>query len=191
MSSTWELDPVHSSVGFTVRHMMVSNVHGRFRTVDVDVDFDPERPEAGRVEATIQAASIDTGMEPRDAHLRSADFFDAERYPTLRFVSTSVERRGEDRFLVHGDLTIRDVTRPVTLDVEFLGAVPAMDGGRKAGFAASTRISRKEWGLTWNVGLETGGWLVGDDVRIEIDVELTEPAAATEPTGEAVAVSAS
>ncbi len=186
MNSSWELDPVHSSVGFTVRHMMVSNVHGRFRVFDVDVDFDPARPEAGRVEATMEVASIDTGMEPRDAHLRSADFFDAEQYPTLRFVSTAVERRGEDRFLVHGDLTIRDVTRPVTLDAQLLGmgavGIGGSNMGTQAGFHATTTIDRKDYGIVWNKALDQGGMMLADEVTITLDVAATSaeppPAAA-------------
>ncbi len=182
--ATWQLDPVHSSVQFSARHMMVSNVRGKFRDFTIDVEFDPERPEQGRVRASIQAASIDTSMEQRDAHLRSADFFDAEQYPTLTFTSTGVESGGNDTFRLHGDLTIRGETRPVTLDVEYLGAARNLQGGLSAGFTAHTRISRKDWGLTWNVGLETGGWLVGDEVRVEIDLELLS-AAAEKPAAEA------
>ncbi len=174
--AAWQLDPVHSSVQFSVRHMMVSNVRGKFRDFAIDVAFDPERPEQGTVRASIQAASIDTSMEQRDAHLRSADFLDSDTFPTIEFASTRVERTGEDRFRLHGDLTIHGQTRPVALDVEYLGAARNMQGGLSAGFSAQTRISRKEWGLTWNVGLEAGGWLVGDEVRVEIDLELLSAA---------------
>ncbi len=175
--ATWQLDPVHSSVQFSARHMMVSNVRGGFRDFTVDVEFDPEHPEQGRVRASIQAASIDTSMEQRDAHLRTADFLDADRYPTIDFESTRVEARGTESFRLHGDLTIRGETRPVVLDVEYMGAARNLQGGLSAGFSAHARLSRKEWGLTWNVGLETGGWLVGDEVRVEVDLELLSAAA--------------
>ena len=181
--ATWQLDPVHSSVQFSARHMMVSNVRGKFRDFTVDVEFDPEHPEQGRVRATVQAASIDTSMEQRDAHLRSTDFLDAEKYPTLVFEGTRVEAHGKDSFRLHGDLTIRGETRPVVLDVEYLGAARNLQGGLSAGFSAHTRVSRKDWGLTWNVGLETGGWLVGDEVRVEVDLELLS-AAAEKPAAE-------
>lgn len=176
--ATWQLDPVHSSVQFSARHMMVSNVRGRFRDFTVDVEFDPEHPEQGRVRASIQAASIDTSMEQRDVHLRSADFLDAEKYPTLVFESTRVEAHGKESFRLHGDLTIRGETRPIVLDVEYLGAARNLQGGLSAGFTANAKISRQEWGLTWNVGLETGGWLVSDEVRLEVDLELLSAAAA-------------
>jgi len=176
--ATWKLDPVHSSVQFSARHMMVSNVRGKFRDFSVDVDFDPEHPEQGRVTAAAQAASIDTAMDARDQHLRSADFLNAEQYPTLTFVSTGVERVADDRFRLIGNLTILGETRPVAFDVEYLGVVKNLQGGASAGFAARTRISRKDWGLTWNVGLEAGGWLVSDEVRIEVDLELVAEVAA-------------
>jgi polyisoprenoid-binding protein YceI len=170
--TAWQLDPVHSSVGFSVRHMMVSNVHGKFRDFTVDATFDPEHPDQGSAHAIIQAASIDTGMDQRDTHLRSADFLDAEHFPIIEFKSTGIERKGDDQFRLRGDLTIRGETRPLTLDVEYLGTARNLQGGISAGFSARTRISRKDWGLTWNVGLEAGGWLVGDEVRVEIDLEL-------------------
>ncbi len=183
--TTWKLDAVHSSVQFSARHMMVTNVRGQFRDFSLDVAFDPEHPEQGRVEATIQATSIDTGMEQRDQHLRSADFLDVEHYPTITFRSTGATRGRDDHFQVPGDLTIRGETRPVTLDVEFLGVAANLQGGRSAGFSARTRISRKDWGLTWNVGLETGGWLVGDEIRVDIDVELASaPAEEAAPAAE-------
>lgn len=182
--ATWGLDPVHSSVQFSARHMMVTNVRGQFREFTVDVDFDPAHPEQGHVQATIQAASVDTGMEQRDQHLRSADFLDVATHPTLTFTSTAISRSGQDRFSVTGDLTIRGETRPVVLDVEYLGVAKNLQGGTSAGFTAHAKISRKEWGLTWNVGLESGGWLVSDDVRIDIDLELLA-AAGTRPASQA------
>ena len=178
--SHWQLDPVHSSVQFSARHMMVSNVHGTFRDFSADVDFDPEHPAEGHVEAVIQAASIDTGQEQRDAHLRSGDFLAAEQFPTLTFRSTTVEPRAGDESRLHGELTIRGETRPVVLEGEYLGVAHNLQGGTSAGFEAHTTISRKDWGLTWNMGLDAGGWLVSDEVRIDIDLELLSPTA--EPT---------
>jgi polyisoprenoid-binding protein YceI len=173
--SNWTIDRTHSRVDFTVRHMMVSNVRGEFREFEADIEFDPERPTAASVTAKIAAASIDTGSEQRDGHLRSPDFLDAEQHPYLTFVSRSVEPVHGDSYRVRGDLTIRGVTRPVVLEAEITGVVRSLQGtGRVAGFSASTRISRKDWGLTWNVGLEAGGWLVGDEVRIALEVEAAE-----------------
>ena len=188
--SRWQLDPVHSSVQFSARHMMVSNVRGTFRDLSLDVEFDPEHPEQGRVEAVIQAASIDTGSEQRDAHLRSGDFLDAERFPTIAFRSTKVERVAGAEYRLHGGLTIRGETRPVVLQGEYLGVARNLQGGSSAGFEAHTTVSRRDWGLTWNMGLEAGGWLVGDEVRIDIDLELLSPAAESTAPEAAVRVGA-
>lgn len=178
--TAWQLDPAHSSVQFSTRHMMASNVRGRFRGFSVDVDLDPEHPELGHVEAVVQAATVDTRMEPRDVHLRSADFLDAVAFPTLTFKSTGVEPRGDDAFALHGDLTVRGRTMPVTFDVEYLGETVNLQGGLSTGFTASTRISRRAWGLTWNVSLEAGGMLVGDEIKVEVDLELVKPAVPVE-----------
>jgi polyisoprenoid-binding protein YceI len=176
--STWNLDPAHSQIEFAVRHMMVTTVRGQFHKFTAAVDFDEANPERSTVEAHIDASSIDTGVEGRDAHLRSADFFDTADYPELAFRSTAIERSGEG-YKIDGDLTIRGQTRPVTLDAEIGGVVPNMQGGRRAGFSASTKISRKAWGLTWNGALESGGVLVGDDIKITMDLAAVqaEPAA--------------
>ena len=181
--NTWQLDTAHSTVSFTAKHMMITKTRGIFTGVTGTIDFDEANPAASSVSVTIAAASIDTGMEPRDNHLRSADFLDAESFPTLTFVSTSIEPKG-DRWAITGDLSIRGVSRSVVLDTEFLGVVKAMDGRRHAGFEATTRIKRSDWGLTWNVGLEAGGFLVSDDVMIELEVaadELAATAAGAEP----------
>jgi polyisoprenoid-binding protein YceI len=175
--STWDLDPAHSQIEFAVRHMMVTTVRGQFRKFTVAVDFDEANPERSTVEAHIDASSIETGMEARDAHLRSADFFDAATYPELVFRSTHIERSG-DGYKIDGDLTIRGETRPVTLDAEIGGVVPNLQGGRRAGFSASTKISRKAWGLTWNGALESGGVLVGDDIKITMDIAVLQAEAA-------------
>ncbi len=174
--TTWQLDTAHSGVSFTAKHMMITKVRGAFTGVTGTITFDEADPTASSVTVEFPAASVDTGMEPRDNHLRSADFLDAETYPTLTFTSTSIARKG-DRFAITGDLTIRGVTRPVVLDTEHLGIVTAMDGRRHAGFEATTKIKRSDWGLTWNVGLEAGGWLVSDDITIELTVAADELAA--------------
>jgi polyisoprenoid-binding protein YceI len=184
--STWDLDPAHSEIEFAVRHMMVTTVRGQFRKFAVATNFDEAHPELSSVEAHIDASSIDTGMDARDTHLRSADFFDTAKYPELAFRSTRIERDGDD-YKINGDLTIHGQTRPVTLDAEIGGVVPDMRGGRRAGFSASTRISRKEWGLTWNGALESGGVLVGDEVKITMDVAIVQAEAAAAKAPVAVA----
>lgn len=170
----WDFDVVHSSVGFWVRHMMVSKVHGRFATWKGAIELDEANLAASRVEVTIDAASIDTKEAQRDGHLRSADFLDAEKFPHLTFKSTGVEKRGEGELRVTGDLTIRDVTRKVTLEVEYAGRQKDPWGGERAGFSAKTSIDRKDFGLTWNKALEAGGILVGDKVEIAIEIEAVK-----------------
>ena len=177
--STWTLDPAHSQIEFAVKHMMVTTVRGQFRQFTTEVDFDEEHPERSSVVAHIDVFSIDTGMAARDAHLRSADFFEAETFPELTFRSTSIKARG-DGYKIEGDLTIRGETRPVTLDAEIGGVVANMQGGRRAAFNATTRISRKAWGLTWNVALESGGFLVGDEIKITLDMAVLQAEAAPE-----------
>jgi polyisoprenoid-binding protein YceI len=168
---TWTLDPVHSAVTFSVKHMMVTTVRGGMQIRDFDLDFDPDDLAASSVRVSMDVASINTGQEMRDNHLRSADFFDAGRFPTIEFVSTRIEPDGGD-YRIHGDLSIRGVTRPIVLDAEYAGTVPNMKGGRSAGFSARTRIDREDFGLTWNVALESGGVMVSKDVKIEIDLEV-------------------
>ena len=177
----WDIDTAHSTIEFIAKHMMVTNVRGRFTTFSGDAHLDEEHPEQSRVDVTIDLASLTTGAEARDNHLRSADFFDVAKSPTATFHSTKVERRGEDRLLVTGDLTIRGITKPVTLDVTVEGKFKDMQGKERYGFSASTSFSRKEFGLEWNVALESGGWLVSDKITIAIDAQViapvTEPAA--------------
>lgn len=181
----WNLDPAHTQANFSVRHMMVATVRGSFDKVSGTLEFDPQNPANSRVEATIEAASINTGLADRDAHLRSADFFDVENYPTITFKSTSVKPTGDNTADVTGDLTIRGVTRPVTLKVEFLGETIGMSGGTHAGFEARGKINREDFGLTWNVALETGGVLVGKEISLNIDAEVIRV-----PEGEAATASA-
>ena len=177
---TWKLDMAHSAIEFSVRHMMVSTVKGNFREFSADLELDPEDLTKSSVRAVVKTASIDTREPQRNAHLTSADFFEADKFPEMVFQSTQVEHLGGDRYRVTGDLTIKDVTRPITLDVTHLGTQVSPYGVKAAGFEATATLSRKDFGLTWNVALETGGMLVGDEVKISVDAEanLVEEAAA-------------
>jgi polyisoprenoid-binding protein YceI len=172
---TWTLDPAHSTVTFSAKHMMVTTVRGTMKIKDFDLDFDPRNLTASSVRVSLDAASIDTDQEQRDGHLRSADFLDVENHPTIDFASTRIEAHG-DAYRIHGDLSIRGTTRPVVLDAEYAGVVTNMQGGRSAGFEASTKINREDFGLTWNVALEQGGWLVSKDIKIEVDLEIVSAA---------------
>ncbi len=177
-STTWNLDPAHTDVTFSTKHMMVTTVHGKFTDVRGSLELDETDPTASRGAFVVRAESIDTGVDKRDSHLRSADFLDADRYPEITFVTTGVGApRGAD-YIVSGDLTIRGVTRPVAFEVESLGLYRGMDGSRRAGFHGTTRLDREDWGLTWNVALETGGWLVGKEIKLEIDLAVEEARAA-------------
>jgi polyisoprenoid-binding protein YceI len=175
-ASTWDIDPVHSSLGFTVRHLVISKVHGRFARWAGSLVLDDEQPGRSRAEMRAETASIDTHEPQRDAHLRSADFFDSDRYPVMTFTSTHIEKAGEQRYQVTGDLTIAGVTRPVRLDVEALGRTRDPWGGERAGFSAHTTIDRRDFGLVWNQALETGGVVVGEKVEIAIEVEAIKRA---------------
>jgi len=168
---TWVLDAAHSDVQFSVRHMMISKVRGTFGVKSATL-IAPENPLEAKVEATVDVASVNTRDEGRDAHLRSADFFDAENHPTMTFRSTGV-RIENGEFLVDGDLTIRGITKPVTFDFEFGGFGSDPYGNYKAGATAKAVINREDFGLTWNAALETGGVLVGKEVTIELDLQGT------------------
>lgn len=177
MSTTqWDFDLAHSSVNFHVRHVMVSKVHGRFTRWGGQLELDEQDLTRSRLDVTIEAASVDTQEAKRDEHLRSADFFEVEKHPTLTFKSTSIAREG-DGYRVAGDLTIRGVTRSVTLDVEGGDIVKDPWGGTRTGFSARTSISRKDFGLTWNVALEAGGFLVGDKIEITLEIEAVKKSA--------------
>ncbi|WP_010532581.1 YceI family protein [Brachybacterium squillarum] len=169
---TWTLDPAHTTVGFTVRHAGISKVRGTFGDLEGTLVVGQGGDDL-RFEATLQTASVSTGNADRDGHLKSADFFDAETFPEIRFVSTEIS--GDS---LTGELTIRDVTKPVTLDFSYEGAATDPFGTYRAGFTGETTISRKEFGLTWNAALEAGGVLVSDEVKIQIEAEFTAPAAA-------------
>lgn len=168
---TWILDPAHSAVTFSAKHMMITTVRGIMAIADFDLDFDPADIGSARVRVSLDATSIDTGQDARDQHLRSDDFLATDAFPTIDFVSTGLEP-GHDgqRGKIHGDLTIRGTTRPVVLDAALTGVVPNMQGGERAAFSASTRIDRDDFGLTWNVALKQGGWLVSKEIRIEIEI---------------------
>lgn len=171
---TWVIDPVHTNLGFTARHAMVAKVRGNFGEFSGSFTI-AEDLSASSAELTIQTASIDTKTGDRDAHLKSADFLDVEAYPTITFTSTAVRTSGSDIILT-GDLTIRGVTKSVDVTYSFLGTSVDPWGGTRIGFEGETTISRKEFGLVWNVALETGGVLVSDDVKLTLDVEATKQA---------------
>ena len=172
----WQTDTSHTSVGFVARHMMLAKVRGEFQDFDVTFDLDPDRPEVASVEARIRTASINTRDAQRDAHLKSPDFLNAAAFPEMVFKSTKVERTGADTAKLYGDLTIRDTTKPVALDVSYLGMSKSPWGANSVGFEAVGKINREEWGLTWNVALETGGWLVGKEITINIEAEFVQQA---------------
>ena len=176
-SAIWQLDPAHTHVEFSVKHLMIARVKGRFAGVAGTVEMGTD-PAASTVDVVIDAASIDTREAKRDAHLRSADFFDVERFPTIAFRSREVRPTGAGDFSVVGDLTIRDVTREVTLEVTDEGRGTDPWGGARAGFSATAEIDRRDFGLTWNQALEAGGVLVGNEIRISLEVELVKQAAA-------------
>ena len=173
----WRIDGSHSAAEFAVKHLMISTVKGHFANVTGSVTVDEANPAKASVNVTIDVGSVDTRDEKRDAHLKSADFFDVQRFPTITFRGKRIDGSIDGEFKLVGDLTIRDVTREVTLNVEAAGSVTDPWGGERTGFAATTKINRKDFGLTWNVALETGGVLVGDEVKISIEVELVKEAA--------------
>lgn len=173
MKTTYKIDPQHSSAHFVVRHMMITNVHGGFSGVQGTVVYDSDNPAASSIEATIDAASINTNEAPRDAHLRSADFLDVEKFSTITFKSKQLKKVGDDEWNLAGDLTLHGVTKEVVLKVEGPTAETKDPYGNiRIGASATTRIKRSDFGLTWNATLETGGILVGDDLKIEIEVSL-------------------
>ena len=171
ITGTWTIDPTHTTLAFSARHAMVAKVRGRFAEFEGQFVLDGDNIAASTASLTIQAGSIDTRTPDRDAHLTSPDFLDVESFPTLTFVSTSARQAGPTTFVVTGDLTIKDVTKSVDITFEMLGVNGDPWGGTRIGFEGSTEISRKDFGLTWNVAIEGGGVLVGDKVKIELDVE--------------------
>lgn len=167
----WEVDPSHSIAAFTIRHLMISNVRGQFGNVTGRVVGNPDDLRGGSAELSIDVATVDTHQPDRDKHLRSADFFDVEHYPVMTFQSREIRARGPNRYDVDGDLTIRGVTKPITVAVEVLGTQKDPWGGLRAAFTGECRLNRRDFGLTWNQALETGGVLVGDEVRVNVELE--------------------
>ncbi|MFP3900837.1 MAG: YceI family protein [Acidimicrobiia bacterium] len=178
ITGEYVVDPAHTRIGFVARHAMVTKVRGSFNELEGSGYFDAADPARSHFEITIQAASIDTRNADRDAHLRSNDFFDMERHPEIRFVSTSVEPLGDDTYRVTGDLTIKGTTKPVTFDVEYTGAAIDPFGNQRLGLEGSVVVNRKDWGVNWNAALETGGVLVSDNVTLEFEVSAIKKAAA-------------
>jgi polyisoprenoid-binding protein YceI len=166
---TWVIDASHSSVEFVARHLMVTKVRGRFGDIEGTITI-ADDPFQSSVRATVDAASVSSGDEKRDAHLRSADFFDVEQFPTIEFVSKRVEAR-DDSFALTGDLTVHGVTREVTWNLDYDGSVQDPWGGTRAGFSATIDVNRKDWGLEWNVALEAGGFVVSDKVKLNVEIE--------------------
>ena len=175
--TTWQLDPSHSEVGFSVKHLMISTVRGRFSGVKGSIFLDSADVTRSSAEVEIDARTIDTREEKRDGHLRSPDFFDVEKYPTISFRSRRIESLGGERYRVTGDLTIRDVTREVVLDVTEEGRGRDPWGGERVGFTATGKIDRREFGLTWNQALEAGGVMVSNEIKLTIETEAVKVAA--------------
>ena len=174
VKTKWVLDPSHSEISFKVKHMMIANVKGLFKDYEMNVTTTGEDFTNAQIDFSMKTASIETGDANRDGHLKSADFFDVENYPEITFSANSLKKTDDENYELEGDLTIRGVTKPVTLDAEFGGILKDPWGNTKAGFTLNGKISRKEFGLVWNAALESGGVLVGDDVKILGEVELAK-----------------
>ena len=172
----WIIDEAHSYVGFSGRHMMISTVRGQFHTVRGTVDFNEAEPTLSTVDVEIETGSVDTRNGQRDGHLKSPDFFDVENHPLMTFKSTKAEQVTDTTGKLHGDLTIRGITHPVTLDVTYNGLSTSPWGAQSAGFSAITKVNRKDWNLNWNVALETGGVLVSEEIKIDIELEIIKQA---------------
>ena len=173
---SWNVDPNHTQVEFSAKHMGIMTVKGHITGVQATIDFNEDDFTASSVAATIDPTTLTTNDERRDAHLKSPDFLNVEQFPTITFQSTHIERAAHDRYTMNGDLTIRGVTRAVSLDVVYSGQAKDPMGNMHAGFSAYTTINRKDWGLNWNMALETGGLLVGEDVKLALEVEAVKPA---------------
>ncbi|MDT9692699.1 YceI family protein [Streptomyces sp. P9(2023)] len=177
LTGEYAIDPAHSSIGFTVRHAMVTNVRGSFAEHEGSLKLDGENPHASAASIDVKIASIDTGIADRDGHLRSGDFFDAEQFPLMTFRSTEAAQLGGDKYRITGDLTIKDVTKPLSIDLEFNGTATDPYGNERVGFEGSAEILRSDWGLTWNAALETGGVMVSDKVKLNFDISAIKNAA--------------
>lgn len=174
-TNTYSIDEAHSTVRFWTRHMMISKVHGEISDITGTVAYDPTAPEGTKAEVVIALTSLTTGQDQRDAHLKSADFFDVDKFPTIVFKTTGISRTADGEFDVTGDLTIRDVTRSITLKTEVTPEVKNPYGGYKIGVSATGQINREDFGMTWNQALEAGGFLVGKEINLQIDAELDRP----------------
>ncbi len=189
-ATTWKLDPAHTDITFSAKHMVITTVRGTFGDVDGTLEIDDAAPTTARGEIRVKTASISTGFGARDTHLRSADFFDVQQYPEIVIRFDGVEARSGDDYRVTADLTIRDVTRPVTFDVEHVGETKNFQGTRHIAFTVKTALDRDEWGLNWNMALETGGWLVGKEIKLVVEVVADEVVPATETEPELVGAAA-
>lgn len=170
--ANWNLDNAHSEIEFKVKHMMISTVKGQFNTFNVSVQNDTDQLENAKIEVEIQTSSINTNNEQRDQHLKSGDFFDVTNHPTITFVSTAINKTDDDEYKITGDLTIRSITKPITLDVEFGGLSKDPWGNQKAGYTVTGKINRTEFDLNWNAALETGGIMVSNDVKFQADIQF-------------------
>ena len=174
MATTYTIDPLHTRIGFAAKHMVISTVRGKFNDYTATLEVERENdPATAHLEVVVKTASIDTAADDRDNHLRSDDFFNAERYPELRFGSTSIEHRGHNQYRVTGDLTIRDVTKPITLDAEVEGPITDPYGNERIGVTLTGQLNRFDWNLRWNAAIEAGGLVVGEQIKIEVEAEFT------------------
>ncbi|QIQ02494.1 YceI family protein [Streptomyces liangshanensis] len=179
LTGAYTIDPSHSKIGFSVRHAMVTNVHGAFTEFEGTLDLNGTDPAHSSASIVVTIASVDTGAPDRDGHLRTADFFDAEQFPKMTFTSTSAEELGGDAYRINGDLTIKDVTKPLSIDLEFNGAATDAYGNERVGFEGGATILRSDWGLTWNAALEAGGVVVSDKVKLLFDISAIKTAPET------------
>jgi polyisoprenoid-binding protein YceI len=177
-TTKWALDPTHSELGFKIKHLMITNVSGFIKNFHVEAETEGTDFSTARVKVTADMSSISTNNEQRDAHLRNADFFEVEKYPELTFVSTKVEKTDDDTFNVHGDLTLKGITKPLTLQVEYAGVTKDFYGNEKAGFTVTGKIKRNEWGISFNKALETGGVALGEEVKLNSEIQLVKQAVA-------------
>jgi polyisoprenoid-binding protein YceI len=179
-ATTFKLDPAHTDITFSAKHMMITTVRGSFGDVDGTLEIDEDQPTASRGEIRVRAESLSTGFGGRDTHLRSADFFDVERYPDIVVQFDGLEQRSTEEYAVTADVTIRDVTRPVPFKVEYVGETTNFQGTRHIAFTATAKVNREDWGLNWNMALETGGWLVGKEIKLIVEVVADEVVATPE-----------
>ncbi|HZC32146.1 MAG TPA: YceI family protein [Candidatus Bathyarchaeia archaeon] len=181
-ATTWRLDPAHTDIAFSAKHMMITTVRGSFGDVDGTLQIDEGEEPSASGEIRVKTASVNTSFAARDEHLRSADFFDAATYPEIVVRFDGVEPTGTDRYKVNAEVTIRDVTKTVPFDVDYVGTTTNMKGGRHIAFSAKATIDREAWGLTWNMALEQGGWLVGKEIKLLVEVVADEVAVAAPET---------